>query len=235
VQYPSEFVEQLLGLARLESDDRSLLSLLQRVADLAVDQLEGCDMAGVTLVRGETPTTAVFTEAEAPEIDRAQYETGRGPCVDAYRTGEILRIDDTGSDARWPEFAAAAAAHGVRSTLSLPLHTDDAILGALNLYSREPSAFDGNDQIVTVFVASAATSLANSHAYWAAQTLSEQLQEALESRATIEQAKGILIAEHRCSPDEAFAMLKLRSQNQNRKLREIAADVVAEAMGAPAS
>ncbi len=63
-------------------------------------------MAGVTLVRGEKPTTAVFTEEEAPEIDRAQYDTGRGPCVAAYRTGEILRIDDTLDDARWPEFAA---------------------------------------------------------------------------------------------------------------------------------
>ena len=114
-----------------------------RVADLAVDQLDGCDMAGVTLVQGETPTTAVFTEDDAPEIDRAQYDTGRGPCVAAYRTGEILRIDDTLADDRWPEFAASAAAHGVRSTLSLPLLTGDSILGALNLYSRTTSAFDG--------------------------------------------------------------------------------------------
>jgi GAF domain-containing protein len=234
VQYPAEFVEQLLGLARLESDDRSLLPLLQRVSDLAVDQLDGCDMAGVTLVRGETPTTAVFTEPEAPEIDRAQYETGRGPCVAAYRTGEILRIDDTLTDDRWPEFAASAAAHGVRSTLSLPLNNDDSILGALNLYSRQTSAFDGNEQIVSVFVAHAATSLANSHAYWAAQTLSEQLQEALESRAVIEQAKGVLIAEHRVDPDDAFQMLKIRSQHENRKLRDVATGVVVDAMGAPA-
>jgi len=231
VQYPAEFVEQLLGLARLEVDDRSLLALLQRVADLAVDQLDGCDMAGVTLVRGETPTTAVFTEAAAPEIDQAQYETGRGPCVDAYRTGEILRIDDTLADVRWPEFAASAAEHGVRSTLSLPLHTGDAVLGALNLYSRSTRTFEGNDQIVSVFVAQAATSLANSHAYWAAQMLSEQLQEALESRAVIEQAKGVLMVEHGCDPDAAFEMLRVRSQHENRKLRVIAAEIVEGAMG----
>jgi GAF domain-containing protein len=231
VQYPAEFVEQLLSLARLESGDRSLHALLQRVADLAVDQLEGCDLAGVTLVDGEKPTTAVFTDAEAPEIDTAQYETGRGPCVDAYRTGEILQIHDTLTETRWPEFAAAAAEHGVRSTLSLPLHTDDSILGALNLYARTVSAFDGNDQIVSVFVAHAATSLANSHAYWAAQTLSEQLQEALESRAVIEQAKGILIAEHACDADAAFEMLRTRSQHENRKLRDVAAGIVATAVG----
>jgi GAF domain-containing protein len=123
----------------------------------------------------------------------------------------------------------------VRSTLSLPLNTEDSILGALNLYSRQTGAFDGNDQIVSVFVAHAATSLANSHAYWAAQTLSEQLQEALESRAVIEQAKGVLIAGHRVDPDDAFEMLKVRSQHENRKLRDVATGIVVDAMSAPAA
>ncbi len=122
----------------------------------------------------------------------------------------------------------------MRSTLSLPLNTEDSILGALNLYSRQVSAFDGNDQIVSVFVAHAATSLANSHAYWAAQTLNEQLQEALESRAVIEQAKGVLIVEHRCDPDDAFEMLRTRSQRENRKLRDVATGIVLDAVGAPA-
>jgi GAF domain-containing protein len=235
VQYPGEFVEQLLALSRLDPDDRSLIPLLQRVADLAVDQLDGCDMAGVTLVQGERPTTAVFTEADAPEIDRAQYDTGRGPCVDAARTGEILRIDDTVTDDRWPEFAAAAADHGVRSTLSLPLHADDAVLGALNLYSRHVGAFDDNDQIVGVFVAHAATSLANATAFSAAHVLSEQLQEALDSRAVIEQAKGILMAEHGFDADAAFDALKLRSQHANRKLRDLAAIVVQDAISPAAA
>jgi GAF domain-containing protein len=233
VQYPAEFVEQLLGLARLESDDRSLEPLLQRVADLAVDQLDACDMAGVTLVRDGEPTTAVFTEAAAPEIDRAQYDTGRGPCVDAYETGEILRIDDTLTETRWPEFAKTAADHGVRSTLSLPLHNEDAVLGALNLYSRQVGGFDDNDQIVNVLVAHAATSLANSHTYWAAHTLGQQLQQALDSRAVIEQAKGMLMAREQCSSDDAFEKLRLRSQHENRKLREIAQSIVDDAIGVP--
>ena len=109
---------------------------MQRIADLAVEQLDGCDMAGVTLVHDDEGTTAVFTDEEAPEIDRAQYETGHGPCLDAYRTGTILRIDETLDDDRWPAFTEAASDHGVRSTLSLPLRVDDGIIGALNLYSR---------------------------------------------------------------------------------------------------
>jgi GAF domain-containing protein len=235
VQYPGEFVEQLLALSRLDADDRSLLRLLQRVADLAVDQLDDCDMAGVTMVQGERPTTAVFTETEAPEMDRAQYDTGRGPCVDAFRTGEVLRIDDTLADDRWPEFAAAAAGHGVRSTLSLPLHSDDAVPGALNLYSRHVGAFADNDQIVGVLVAHAATSLANATAFSAAQELSEQLQEALDSRAVIEQAKGILMAEHGFDADTAFDTLRLRSQHANRKLRDVAAVVVNDAISPAAA
>jgi GAF domain-containing protein len=235
VQYPSEFVEQLVGLSRLEAEDRSLLALLQRVADLAVDQLDGCAMAGVTLVQGDRPTTAVFTEPAAAEIDESQYDTGRGPCVDAYRTGAILRIDDTLVDDRWPEFARAAADRGVRSTLSLPLHAGSKSLGALNMYARQVGAFDDNDQMVSVFVAHAATSLANSHAYWAAQTLSEQLKEALESRAVIEQAKGILMAGTRCDADSAFEQLKRSSQRSNQKLRDIAAGIVQDATGAPAA
>ena len=89
--------------------------------------------------------------------------------------------------------------------------------------------------MVSVFVAHAATSLANSHAYWAAQTLSEQLKEALEFGAVIEQAKGILMAGTRCDADSAFEQLKRRSQRSNQKLRDIAAGIVQDATGAPAA
>ena len=93
MDYPAEFVEQLVSLSRSLAGDADVA--LQRVADLAVEQLSGCDLAGVTLVRDGVPTTAVFTDPEAPEIDRAQYDTGQGPCLDAYHTGVILRIDET--------------------------------------------------------------------------------------------------------------------------------------------
>ena len=123
MDYPAEFVEQLVGLSRSVRDEDGVA--LQRIADLAVEQLDGCDMAGVTLVHDDEGTTAVFTDEEAPEIDRAQYDTGHGPCLDAYRTGTILRIDETLDEDRWPAFTEAASDHGVRSTLSLPLRVDE--------------------------------------------------------------------------------------------------------------
>ncbi len=228
MDYPAEFVEQLVGLSRSLAGDAGIA--LQRVADLAVEQLNGCDMAGVTLVQDGVPATAVFTDVEAPEIDRAQYETGQGPCLDAYRNGVILRIDETMDDDRWTAFASAAFSHGVRSTLSLPLRGEDHIIGALNLYSRAPHAFVDNEQMATVFVAHAAAALASAKAYSASQALNEQLRAALDSRAVIEQAKGVLMRDHRIDSEEAFEMLRHASQHTNRKLRDVAAAIVNDAI-----
>jgi GAF domain-containing protein len=224
-------VEALLGLSHTSVADGNVELLLGRIAELATVQLGGCAMAGVTLMGENGPTTAVFTDQAAPDIDAAQYRTGSGPCLDAFRDGTILRIDDTNLDDRWPEFCVAAKQHGVRSTLSLPLRTENEPIGALNLYSRTEGNFADNEQIATVFVTHAAGILANAQAYWAAHTLSEQLQEALTSRAVIEQAKGVLMGKHRCDADQAFELLKTESQAANRKLRDVAADMVADIAG----
>jgi GAF domain-containing protein len=213
------------GLAHVVVPNEALDATLQRVADLAVHEVDDCDMAGITLLRDGQPVTAVFTDPEAPEIDTAQYSSGSGPCLDAFRTGEILQIADTTHEPRWPEFCAQAASARVRSTLSLPLVVGDASLGALNLYSYTPQGFSDHST-AHVFAAQAAVVLANSQAYWAAQHLSSQLEAALTSRATIEQAKGILMATRGVSADKAFEMLRAESNTTNRKLREVAADMI---------
>lgn len=226
MEYPREFVEALLALSHAQVADGTVDELLTRICELATSQLDGCDMAGVTLMGPNGPITAVFTDSAAPDIDAEQYRTGRGPCLDAFRDGTMLRIDDTAIEDRWPEFSVAAKAHGVQSTLSLPLRTESEPIGALNLYSRTIGNFVENEQIANILVTHAAAILANAQAYWAAQTLSEQLHEALTSRAVIEQAKGILMVEHRCDADSAFELLKQQSQNANRKLRNVAAEIV---------
>jgi GAF domain-containing protein len=216
-------------LARLVVTEDPLDSTLHRVAVLATKEIAGCAMAGITLMRDGKPVTAAFTDSIAPEIDTAQYETGAGPCLQAFETNRMLRIDDTRTDTRWPEFARAAAEHGVLSTLSLPLVVGANALGALNLYSRAPNTFESDDSSM-VFALQASVVLANAQAFWAAQHLAEQLENALTSRAVIEQAKGVLLARTGCSLDEAFDLLRAASQNQNRKLRDVAADVVKSAV-----
>jgi putative methionine-R-sulfoxide reductase with GAF domain len=226
MEYPREFVEALVTLSGGLPADRGLEGTLARVAGLATEQISGCDFAGCTLVRDGKATTAVFTDLSSPEIDSAQYESGRGPCLEAYRHGAVFRIDDTHAENPWPEFSEAAAEHGIRSTISFPLAGEQAPIGALNLYSRLPANFDDNDAISVAVVAHSSALLASAQAYWSAHRLSEDLQTAMLSRATIEQAKGIIMGARRCDADAAFAELQQASQHQNRKLRDIAAEIV---------
>ncbi len=133
-------------------------------------------------------------------------------------------------DQRWPAFSEAAAAHGVLSSMSLPLISRHGPVGALNVYSRSRAGFSDDDvQVGVQFATQAAIVLANSQAYWDARQLGQDMAQAMESRATIEQAKGILMGAQRCSADEAFQMLVRASQRENRKLREMAAEIVTRA------
>jgi GAF domain-containing protein len=135
---------------------------------------------------------------------------------------------ETASDTRWPAFAAAATGQGVLATLSLPLADENAVLGALNLYSTTVSTFDDRAlEVACLFADQLGVAAANAMAYVEAYELSQQLQQAMESRAVIEQAKGILMAAQGCDADEAFRILVRASQNQNRKLRAIATEIVA--------
>ena len=163
-------------------------------------------------------------------VDAAQYEAGAGPCLDAYRDRVAYRIDATTEDRRWPEFCAAAATKGICSVLAAPLEVDGEGIGCLNLYSGERAAFTADDEVLArVFAAQAALVVATSTAYWDARSTADQLDQAMRSRATIEQAKGILMASGAPDPDKAFEMLVHASQRENRKLREIAADIVQRA------
>ena len=208
----------------------SMGDTLLNVSQITVDALPAAEMAGISLL-GEDgrPTTGVFTDEEAPDIDAAQYESGRGPCLDSWRQGKVIRLDEVqrAADA-YPEFAKVAQAHGVLSTLSLPLRAGDERLGALNLYARTAAGFTSDDEALgTDLAAAAAIVLANASAFWAASELSDQLGQAMRSRAVIEQAKGVLMARSpKMTADEAFDVLRKASQRENLKVRDIAQRVV---------
>jgi len=200
---------------------------LTHVATVAVSAFPEARSAGVsTLVDGK-PRTAVFTDEEAPEIDSAQYEVDDGPCLDAFRDGEIYRVNDTFTESRWVAFARAAADHGIRSTISLPLVANGEGIGALNLYSPEVAGFaDADDDLGMALATQAAVVLANSQAYWDAYGLTQTLQEAMRSRATVEQAKGILMSAERCTSDEAFDRMVSTSMREDRGVRDVAFEIV---------
>jgi GAF domain-containing protein len=225
--------QSIAALSGFFVGEGTLGETLTRVSDLACESIEAADLAGITMLVEGRARTAVFTDATSPEIDAAQYETGVGPCLDAFRHQKIYRVESTAADARWPAFSAAAAKQGVRSTLSLPLVAQSEGVGALNLYSRDGIFTADDEEVGSVFAAQAAIVLANAKAYWDARHLSEQLSEAMQHRAIIEQAKGVVMAGGGRNADEAFQVLVRASQRENRKLRDIAAQIVEQAQQRP--
>src|SRR4051794_21252888 len=176
--------------------------------------------------------TGVYTDAESPEIDQTQYDTGDGPCLAAMREQQSHLIDSTKEPGRWQAFRDTAYAHGILSTLSLPLATTDhKPLGALNLYSTRARGFTAGDvKTAMQFSMQAAVVLANANAYSDALALSERLTDAMEHRATIEQAKGMLMAAGGCTSEHAFQILVKASQRENVKLRDLALRMVDDAV-----
>jgi GAF domain-containing protein len=226
---PANATEALERLGRLSLRDLSMEELLQIVADLAKTVMPGSPEASVTLVVKDHPTTVASTGQLATDLDESQYERGHGPCLHAARTGELVEIADTRTDSRWPDYMPRAAERGALSSLSVPLAIDDdaQVSGALNIYARQADAFDENARAAaTRFGPYAAVAAGNLHAYQSARDMADNLQAALESRAVIDQAKGVLIERYKLTPDRAFQLLAQASMHANRKVRDIADQLV---------
>ncbi|MFC4071126.1 GAF and ANTAR domain-containing protein [Actinoplanes subglobosus] len=212
---------------RIKLGETDLDGVLSRVVDLAGRTLPGAAQVSITLLRGRGAATAAHTGEAALQLDELQYERGAGPCLEAATTGSTVEVPDTAADDRWHRWGADAARAGMGSVLSLSLPIGDSVNGALNVYGVPPRAFDaGAVNLAQTFARYAAVALTNAQLYDATVGLARHMQAAMESRAVIEQAKGIIMGEHRCTPDEAFAMLTRVSQDSNRKLRDVAAALV---------
>ncbi|MDT7537086.1 MAG: hypothetical protein QOI82_671 [Actinomycetota bacterium] len=214
-------------LARTVLSDQTMDGLLQRVAELAQGVVPGASEVSITLVSKDKATTVVTTGQLATALDERQYEAEAGPCLDAAQAGSVASIPDMRAETRWPAFSAAAVEAGALSSLSTPIPLQQYANAALNMYGTEPGAFDDDAiELAQSFASYAGVALANMHLYESTRTLAEQLQAAMESRAVIEQAKGVLMGQRRCTAEEAFDILVKLSQQSNRKLREVAQALV---------
>jgi GAF domain-containing protein len=229
---PADPAEALERLGRLSLRELSMDALLQTVADLTKTVMPGNPEASVLLLAKGQPTTVSSTGELATDLDETQYEKGHGPCLHAARTGEVTEIPDTRADDRWPDYTPRAVEHGNLSSLSIPLaiDPDEQVTGALNIYARRPDAFDEDSRATATrfapYAAVAAVAAGNLYAYQSARDMAENLQAALEFRAIIDQAKGILIERYKLTPDAAFQLLARASMTTNRKLRDIADHLV---------
>ncbi len=230
---PTQPQDAFAELAKITLADHSLEHVMEKVATLAKSTLGLQGDVSVTLVQRSTPSTIASTGSLALRLDERQYATGYGPCLDCINGGAPLVVKDMSEEQRWADWARSAADAGAGSSMSLPVPVQREVSAAINVYSTEPDAFDDAAvDLATTFAAYAGVALANMHLYEAQAQVAEQLQQAMQSRAVIEQAKGILMGQRRCTSEEAFDMLVGLSQGANRKLREVAEALVAQATGA---
>jgi GAF domain-containing protein len=226
--------EAFAELGRIRLADIDIDTLLNKIAQLAKRTIPGAGEVSVTLLHANNPQTAAFTGELALALDEKQYERGYGPCLDAADTTTTQMVPDTSNEQRWPGWAKEAEKAGALSSLSVGLPVHEHVIGALNIYATTPNAFD--DDAITIaqtFAGFAAVGLANAHLYETQATLAGHMQKAMENRAVIEQAKGIIMSDRRCTPDQAFAILAKLSQDTNRKLRDVASALVENAYRSP--
>ncbi|SNR45955.1 GAF and ANTAR domain-containing protein [Blastococcus mobilis] len=215
-----------LGLLVLH--EHSMESLVQRVVELTKVVMPGHGEASISLLVNDRPTTAVFTGDLARDCDESQYGRGYGPCLHAAGSGEVTEVVDARVETRWRDYAQRAVEHGSLSSLSIPLPLGEGIAGALNVYAREPAAFDEESREAgRRFAPYAGVAVANMFAYENAHALADHLQVAIESRAVIDQAKGILMERHKLPADRAFQLLARISMQTNSELRLVAEQLVA--------
>jgi hypothetical protein len=224
VESGAALATQFAAVARALESEPSVEKTLQRIVEVARLIVPGCHHAGITVLRRGRPETPAATDAVSAEVDRIQYEAGEGPCLSAIVESDTFRTGDLARESRWPKFTGPAVERtGVRSVLAYRLFTEGDRLGALNLYSRERDAFD--DEAVGVGgILTAHAALAFARAREREQI--SGLEQAVASNRAIGMAIGILMAIRRVGQDDAFDLLRTVSQRTNRKLREIADEVV---------
>ncbi len=225
-----------ISAAEDSAAEESLGEVLSRVADGAVAAVADADAVSITVLQPPVARTVAYTDAKLLPLDEKQYTSRRGPCLEAADTRQAVRVAMASHQQRWPEFVAAARGAGVRATLSIPLIVaspsggpDNELVGSLNAYSTTTDEFDLVDETLLALYTDAAGQAISSARRWRhMRGTVARLEQAMASRADIEQAKGALRVVNACTADEAFALLVERSQRENVKLRHIAPRVLEE-------
>ncbi len=225
----SELGESLAALSHFVITEQTLQESLRRVAELSVRAVYGADGAGVTWVVENQPTTVSASGEFVHRLDEIQYTLDEGPCLEAYRSQEVVLVENLEQEPRWPRFRAAAAGYGLGGVVAAPLTAHGARLGALNIYTKTRWVLDEASAATSaLFAEQAAIVLANAEAFARVTSAATNLGEALASREIIDMAKGIVMARQGCDPETAFDVLRQMSQTEHRKLREVARMLVLE-------
>ncbi len=201
---------------------------LELVTTLAATTTAGTLGAAVTVVDEHGKRSRAASNAAVEQADALQYELDEGPCLTAWRTRELVRIDDTTTDGRWPRWNEAVSRLGVRSVVSAPLLVGEESIGAMKVYCERPMNYGPHDEhVMRLLAGQAAILLANSQSLREARRLSRQLTEALASRDVIARATGVLLAQGAVGEQEAFATLAAAARQADRPVQDVARALVA--------
>lgn len=218
---PETFLRQLADAARSLQEKTSTQEMLDEAVQIAVEIIEGCDLAGMSIVNPRGVETPAGSGDALKRLDALQFELKEGPCFDVLQNQEIVLGRDLATDARWPNWGPRVAREiGVGSIVSYRLFTTADTLGAMNLYSLRTDAFDSEDiDNGGALAAHVAVALAES------QNVTN-LETAINVRTVIGRAEGILMERFDLSPAQAFAVLRRVSQARNIKLNRVAEELV---------
>jgi GAF domain-containing protein len=224
-----QLARTFVDLADTLVDEFDVIDLLHVLTGRCVELL-GVDAAGVMLAdsRGQL-RVAASSEERAHLLELYELQNDAGPCLDAYRTGRpVSYVETTGQPSPWPAFTEQAKANGFSSVHALPMRLRHEVVGALNLFSQAPIALAPEDvRLAQAFADIATIAILQERLVREQGVLATQLQTALDSRVVIEQAKGVLSERLGCDMDTAFATLRDAARRANRRLSDVARDVVA--------
>lgn len=218
-----QLLDDFAEVARLLRSHTADPDIADTVCELALKAVGG-EHASITSVRAGHFTTIAATSEVPEHADKIQYKVGSGPCLEAIRDNDTIRVDDLATDPRWPQFAQAACAElGVRSMLAQVLPIDEEVMGAVNIYSAKPHAFDIRDEKIIAILGSAAVTAMRAVRH---QEKAAHMERALHTSRRIGVALGILMATRGVDLDGAWDLLSEASQRSNTKVSELAAQVL---------
>jgi len=224
----ARWTDALTELSRMVVGSDSLDAVLGRVTELAKQNLPGAEDVSITVIEANgKPRTVVFTGPLAVELDERQYCAGFGPCMDAAVTGQTLLLDAEDPQSAYAEFAQVTKRAGIRHVMSVGLPIKERTAGGMNVYGTADLGCDtAVIERAEAFAGYAAVAVNNAAEYARLVDHNTYLSVAMETRAVIEQAKGIIMARERCTADDAFETLSRVSQTQHTKLRAVAQAIV---------
>lgn len=225
-------VQALAEFCRLRPGTTGMRQLMTQVAALVVRAVPAASHVSIVLGHPLAPTVTATGSGVAQHLDGLQVASGYGPTVEAWSTGATVTSADLASEPRWDSFTRAARGAGSNAVAAVPVCLGAEVVGVLTLYGSARAggpSYEAALDRAAIFAAAIAALVGHDRHVTELRTTADQLRTALDSRAVIEQAKGMVSAWRGCDVDEAFAVLSRWSQDRNVKLREVAAFVV----GAP--